>query len=1061
MLKLLLLFLFSLSVGIAEANAQPIDEHFKKEESGTIWGDLYNKFFNKTPFGRSYAIVIGVSNYAHWNDLNSATTDPLKVRNFLVENANFDEVITLTNEKASKQRIDQLMLEYFPEKVGEFDRFIFYFSGHGTQRQTGNIERGYLVLSNSKKNGYANMISMRDIQEWSNLLRSKRQALFILDSCFSGMAGIQRKSPLSIKSIERLSQPGHHLITAGTSKEESIASKSLWGGSLFTNAFIKGASGRADTHSFDHHRDGIVSLKELVEYIGLTIDTELNKLNTQKIIGGKYKMSPQLTDLQTNEGEFFFISDVGALELKVSPVKEASRIVEKVEQKGSVKQEITIAQVQESFNKIKTPKTAVSTPWANSYIEALVAEKATATIHQITPLRNNKILIGMEVKKGGESKYHFITRITEDGQPDESFGNNGLYKADWIDEYDSLKLRPFELSDGSVIYIINALSDLALVKLQDNGKNDNWLSSDIKLSQFYSGDISIRETKENRLIIGGQIWDSFSETSVPAIRQYFSDGKINDNYQNRRGGVVIPFVNQHIKEHKAIAIDAEGGAVIYGKSSQESNILLWVSPEGETLAKREIKNYGKFVSLSADYTDDIYLITKNHKSAGNIHQLRLVVSRNDKYEIEIAPLSFLSIPGDVGNIQTITRDRSGRWLIAADDKNHPGEPFLFRLTKDGKEDISFGEDGKHLISRPSSDVELVHLSVNNDGKVISVISTTIDGMDASVIYRYNVNGEIDKEFGNKGKVHVISDSSYYPISAHVDPKGAIYLLANQNDSVRLFKFDADGHYDDHFGLRGVVTFDSITPHSMSIDKKGKILIVGSRETRYFMGSSKYSMVARINPNGRLDNEFGDDGIVSMNLEYGNMSGHNYAKSIATLDSGKILIGAKATTKTGFLDLTSQSSNIIAILNDDGTADATFWDNGIRSLLNDPDLVVSPGETGFVSIEKHIDSSKQAYSVYVYDDQGRKLSYFSKSGKAISFLPYGEIAVASIVGNQLVIDTTDITGSTRERYLSHTHQAHNSDEYYYAKIAVFSPIFAIFGYVHQGKLILLQARSDKR
>ena len=74
-------------------------------------------------------------------------------------------------------------------------------------------------------------------------------------------------------------------------------------------------------------------------------------------------------------------------------------------------------------------------------------------------------------------------------------------------------------------------------------------------------------------------------------------------------------------------------------------------------------------------------------------------------------------------------------------------------------------------------------------------------MDASVIYRYNVNGEIDKEFGNKGKVHVISDSSYYPISAHVDPKGAIYLLANQNDSVRLFKFDADGHYDDHFGVK--------------------------------------------------------------------------------------------------------------------------------------------------------------------------------------------------------------------------------------------------------------------
>ncbi|MEZ5888762.1 MAG: hypothetical protein R3D56_18060, partial [Paracoccaceae bacterium] len=100
--------------------------------------------------------------------------------------------------------------------------------------------------------------------------------------------------------IEQLARPGRHLLTAGTESEETIALDSL-GGSVFTAAVLDGLRGAADA-SNDFPNDGLVSVSELEHYVSERVLRERTRANWQKSI------TPQLRDLGTSNGEFFFIT---------------------------------------------------------------------------------------------------------------------------------------------------------------------------------------------------------------------------------------------------------------------------------------------------------------------------------------------------------------------------------------------------------------------------------------------------------------------------------------------------------------------------------------------------------------------------------------------------------------------------------------------------------------------------------------------------------------------------------------------------------------------------------
>src|SRR5262245_33563134 len=267
---------------------------FPNPRPDRTWGRTAGGIFTS---GKSIAVVIGVSNYIGtrargYPGLPTTKRDADKMLDFLLNDAGFDTVYLLTDEDATKVKIDKLMTDVIPTVVTGRDRFLFYWSGHGDQRFSGDGRPfGFLPLADSKSKEFSAMVSMRDLERWDSYIEA-RQALFVLDACLSGLAGFQTKAPLNPR-LEQLSLPARHLITAGT-KDEFVIASDRWGGSLFTDSFILGAKGQARSPS------GIVSLPVLLDFIQERVARERQLVNWSK------SLTPQIQSLQHGEGYFFF-----------------------------------------------------------------------------------------------------------------------------------------------------------------------------------------------------------------------------------------------------------------------------------------------------------------------------------------------------------------------------------------------------------------------------------------------------------------------------------------------------------------------------------------------------------------------------------------------------------------------------------------------------------------------------------------------------------------------------------------------------------------------------------
>ena len=246
--------------------------------------------------GKSYALVVGISDFEDFADLPTER-DPLRVRDYLIDEAGFDHVHVLTGDKVTKARLEELMLDEFRPLIGSDDRFLFYWSGHGVTEGIGAGEAGFLPLADSVGDRLSTMVAMSDVERWDRYLAA-RQTLYLLDSCFSGLAGASPQSDLEELAREQLSGPARHMLTAGRGSEQTIAVDEL-GGSIFTYALLKGLRGAADART-GLGSDGLVSVAELHGYVQLEVARLRRLFNWRKSI------TPQFRDLTGSDGAFFF-----------------------------------------------------------------------------------------------------------------------------------------------------------------------------------------------------------------------------------------------------------------------------------------------------------------------------------------------------------------------------------------------------------------------------------------------------------------------------------------------------------------------------------------------------------------------------------------------------------------------------------------------------------------------------------------------------------------------------------------------------------------------------------
>ncbi len=298
--KKLVLLILLLSVGTVFGQPDYKRFIFRPVEKEQSFLQQFLKAKNKTPMTARYAIVIAISEYEQMPRLKTVASDGQKMKSFLLTVERYDEVVVLTDADANFDNIRYFMESYFPKKMAKEGRyqFLFYFSGHGGQ-QPGYDDQPQGFLQLQKATGLVgdeNIVHMGQIEQWANRLRYAKQALFLLDCCFSGLAGVeQKKYDTSLDPDELAAENGRYMITAGDADQTAIAGDQ-WNGSLFTDVAIYGMNGGADDND-----DGVVTTYELFSFVDGAVKSEAKKKN--------HLQTPRLNNMggYQDRGQYFFV----------------------------------------------------------------------------------------------------------------------------------------------------------------------------------------------------------------------------------------------------------------------------------------------------------------------------------------------------------------------------------------------------------------------------------------------------------------------------------------------------------------------------------------------------------------------------------------------------------------------------------------------------------------------------------------------------------------------------------------------------------------------------------
>jgi len=216
----------------------------------------------------SYALLIGISKYHNWPDLEMIQVEFSDLEKSLKKQHGFivEKSFNPTSE-ILKKTIDTFINDHGFEKN---NRLLIFFSGHGYTRKdnNGKIIRGYIVPSDAVDPFYDEIkfaqkaIDMDQIRTWAKRIESKH-ALFVFDSCFSGAIFISKNLPIPPDITYLTGKPVRQFITAGSAGEE------VPGRSFFTPCFVKGIEGEADYDGDDYITGtdlGIYLRKKIMEY---------------------------------------------------------------------------------------------------------------------------------------------------------------------------------------------------------------------------------------------------------------------------------------------------------------------------------------------------------------------------------------------------------------------------------------------------------------------------------------------------------------------------------------------------------------------------------------------------------------------------------------------------------------------------------------------------------------------------------------------------------------------------------------------------------------------------
>lgn len=172
-------------------------------------------FSYSSSFAAKKALLVGVANYENLpanlngrklSNLKGPENDVKVMKNSLISYYGFseNEIRILTNNNATRERIENDFNEWLINGTKKGDLVVFYFSGHGSTVPDYNGDEAdgkdeVLLPYDMVPNGGYNIIVDDELGMWLNKLNG-RTVVVIVDSCYSG--GVVRGIGKEIKSLD-------------------------------------------------------------------------------------------------------------------------------------------------------------------------------------------------------------------------------------------------------------------------------------------------------------------------------------------------------------------------------------------------------------------------------------------------------------------------------------------------------------------------------------------------------------------------------------------------------------------------------------------------------------------------------------------------------------------------------------------------------------------------------------------------------------------------------------------------------------------------------------------
>jgi len=288
-----------------------------------------------------------------------------------------------------------------------------------------------------------------------------------------------------------------------------------------------------------------------------------------------------------------------------------------------------------------------------------------------------------------------------------------------------------------------------------------------------------------------------------------------------------------------------------------------------------------------------------------------------------SPDSLTTLPSITNNyVSDMLIQTSSKYLLTGWEHSSAGNQIYVKsISSDGKPNLAFADNGVFRTTLEGNNNRgIAAASVKTDQLFIGINTGNDSHTNFGIICLKN-DGTLDKNFGTDGIVITQTDNIDQLQKIEIQYNGKILLAGTRFNGetvdILVVRYNKDGSIDESFGNNGTVTIDIEAGSSdfltdIALDSNSNILVSG-----YTDASGKFDVfISRFNAAGNLDSSFGAQGIALINF-----GGNDTATDMVIQDDGKIVVVGRGDNGM------RQPTLIVARTLDSGILDDSFSEDG--------------------------------------------------------------------------------------------------------------------------------------